>query len=208
MKYRFFASALTAIVSVTVGACAPAVAVNGEIPPTAPIATNLPAATLAPTPTPSSGLSFVAATYKDEVNGFVLDYPADWSASPSSPVGSRGSQAQLFSPGTTAEALAPGGSRLSITVFQWDPKNDLQAFVNQRRGAWEASGLKVSEGSVRQLVDGRPASDFFTEAPDGARTYFLLTTNGGQYLQLAGEGDLALIEEISRTLRPIDFKPG
>jgi hypothetical protein len=31
--------------------------------------------------------------------------------------------------------------------------------------------------------------------------YFLFAVSGDQYLQLAGEGDLQLIEEIARTLR-------
>ena len=112
-------------------------------------------------------------------------------------------QAQLFSPGTTAEKVAPGGSRLSITVYQWDPKRDLVAYVAHRRSAWDASGFKVRDGSLAQLSDGRPASDFFVEAPDGVLAYFLLTTVGDQYLELAGEGDLALLESIAQTLRPL-----
>jgi hypothetical protein len=58
-------------------------------------------------------------------------------------------------------------------------------------------------GSITALVDGRPASDFFIEAPGAPLSYFLLTTIGDRYLQLSGEGDLALIETIARTLRPL-----
>jgi hypothetical protein len=89
-------------------------------------------------------------------------------------------------------------------VYDWDPKGDLGAYVAQRRGAWDASGFKVMNGSMTALADGRPASDFFIEPPDGNLAYFLFTTVGDRYLQLAGEGDLALIETIARTLRPLN----
>ena len=55
------------------------------------------------------------------------------SAVPLNQVGSRGSQGLLFSPGTTAEMIATGGSRLSITIYLWDPKNDLAAYAARRR---------------------------------------------------------------------------
>jgi hypothetical protein len=150
--------------------------------------------------------AFESLTYRDQVNGFELDYPSVWTIDSSIQSGTRGSQIQLFSPGTTAEKVADGGSRLTITVLQWDPKGDLAAYEAQRRVAWDAGGFKVMDGSVRQLVDGRPASDFFIEAPDGVLAYFLLTTNGDQYLQLAGEGDLQLLKAVGRTLRPLDYQ--
>jgi len=194
VKHRITSFAVAAAV---LSACMPSTPVVRPPEPTAIAVSTLPAPTTQETPV------FVAATYRDEANGFELDYPSDWTTDPDSVVGSRGSQAQLFSPGTTAETLSPGGSRLSITVYQWDPKADLGAYVAQRRLAWEASGFKVRNGSLTQLPDGRPASDFFIEPAGGALTYFLLTTIGDQYLQLAGEGDLALIEAIARTLRPL-----
>lgn len=161
---------------------------------------TLPAATAPAAP------AFESLTYRDEANGFEFDYPSDWTIDSNILSGSRGSQIQLFSPGTTAEKVAEGGSRLSVTVYAWDPKRDLAAYIAQRRLAWDASGFKVMDGSVRQLVDGRPASDFFIEAPDGVLAYFLLTTNGDQYLQLAGEGNLQLLETVGRTLRPLNYQ--
>ena len=161
-----------------------------------------PAATLPP-PTPGAALPFEPALYRDDANGFEFDYPADWSLDPNSVIGSRATQALLLSPGTTAEALAEAGSRLSIVVYDWEPKGDLAAYVAQRRLAWDSSGFKVMNGSMTALIDGRPASDFFIEPPGGSLSYFLLTPVGDRYLQLAGEGDLALIESIARTLRPV-----
>jgi hypothetical protein len=170
-----------------------------------PESTSSPVPTLPPATAPVAP-AFESLTYRDEVNGFELDYPSDWTIDSNVQSGSRGSQIQLFSPGTTAETLAEGGSRLSLTIYEWDPKHDLAAYIAQRRSAWAASGFKVMDGSVRQLVDGRPASDFFIEAPDGVLAYFLLTTNGDQYLQLAGEGNLQLLEAIGRTLRPLNYQ--
>jgi hypothetical protein len=190
---------LTSLASVglLISACTPSTPVVRPPEPTAAALPTLPAPPTQETP------AFVPATYRDDINGFELDYPSDWSLDPNSAVGTRGSQAQLFSPGTTAEALVPGGSRLSITVYQWDPKGDLSAYVAQRRLAWDASGFEVRNGSLTQLADGRPASDFFIETSDGVPAYFLLTTLGDQYLQLAGEGDLVLLQSIARTLRQL-----
>jgi hypothetical protein len=185
------------IILVLLAACAPSTPIVQPAPSTVESAPTLPVPTVEAVP------PFNAAAYRDEANGFELDYPSDWSLDPNSVIGSRGSQAQLLSPGTTAEALAEGGSRLSIVVYDWDPKGDLGAYVAQRRTAWDASGFKVVDGSVKDLVDGRPAADFFIEPPGGARSYFLPTTVGDRYLQLAGEGDLALIETIAATLRPL-----
>jgi len=57
-----------------------------------------------------------------------------------------------------------------------------------------------------QLSDGHAASDFIIVVPGRVPTYSLLTTIGDQYLQLAGEGDLSLLEAIARTLRPLGAK--
>ena len=178
-------------------ACAPSSPSVQPAPPTVGPVPTLPA------PTAGAVLPFEPATYRDEANGFELDYPSDWSLEPNTVIGSRGSQAQLFSPGATSETLPEGGSRLTIVVYDWEPKGDLGAYVAQRRLAWDSSGFKIMNGSMTALVDGRPASDFFIEPPDGSLSYFLLTPVGDRYLQLAGEGDLALIEAIARTLRPL-----
>jgi hypothetical protein len=185
------------LILLLLAACSPSTPIVQPAPPAVETAPTL------PPPTAGVALPFESATYRDEANGFELDYPSDWSLEPNTVIGSRGSQAQLFSPGTTAETLAEGGSRITLVVYDWDPKGDLGAYVAQRRLAWDSSGFKVMNGSTTALVDGRPASDFFIQPPDSGLTYFLLTTVGDRYLQLAGEGDLALIETIAGTLRPL-----
>jgi len=190
--------AVSFVIPFLVAACVPAAPVAQPVPPAVEAAPTMPPPATEVVP------AFEAAAYRDDANGFEFDYPADWSVDPNSVIGSRATQAVLLSPGSTAEALAEGGSRLTIVVYDWDPKGDLGAYVAQRRTAWDASGFKVMNGSLTALADGRPASDFFIEPPGGSLSYFLLTPVGDRYLQLAGEGDLALIETIARTLRTLN----
>ncbi len=204
MPVKYIVAVSVLLSTLFLAACSPEEELGGEVVATAPSATEAAVATSTPA---APALSFAPVTYKDETNGFELDYPSGWSFDPQTQAGSRGSVSQLYSPGTTAEKLAAGGSRLSITVFKRDPKNDLIAFVAQRRGAWGASGLTVLQESQRTLADGRDEMEFIVQAADGMHTFFLFTTNGPDYVQLAGEGDLSVLAQISHTLRPINFKP-
>jgi len=148
-------------------------------------------------------LSFTPATYTDAQAGFALDYPAMWTLAPSSQVGVRGGQALLLSPGATLETLANSSTRVSITTYIWDPKNDLDAYVAQRKVAWDASGFGITREEQWQLADGRRAYVFMVKTPEQP-TFMLLTTIGQDYLQIGGEGDLALVEEIGHTLRSLN----
>jgi hypothetical protein len=172
----------------------------------APEATAFVISTL-PVPPTQELLSFSPIAYRDEANDLELDYPDDWSLDPNTQIGSRGSEAQLLSPGTTAERLAQGGTRVSIIIYAWEPKGDLAAYVAHRRPAWETGGYTILAERTGQLVDGRQEASLIVQAPDGLQAFFLLTTLGDQYLQIAGEGDLLLIEEIARTARPLGFAP-
>jgi hypothetical protein len=186
--------------------CAAQPRIDGEIPPTAPL--EVPASTAAPSETSTvSAPSFAAAVYKDEANGFELDYPSDWSVSPNTVIGSRGSQAQLLSPGVTAGQLPDGTSRVGITIYLWDPKNDLAAYVDHRRLAWQSGTQAIESQGQGELAGGGHEVDFIVRGPDGARAFFLFTTLGDRYLEIAGEGDLELIREIARTLRPVGYGP-
>ncbi len=183
----------TAVPAVVIATIAPTT-VPAAVPTTPPVST--------PTDIPAAAPAFAATTYRDEAAGFELDYPADWTLDPSSQVGVRGGQALLLSPGTTPATLASGGTRVAIVTYLWDPKNDIAAYVAQRKLAWDASGFAIVNEEQWQLADGRTAYNFAVKTPDVA-TFFLLTTVGEDYLQIGGEGDLALIETIARTLRPL-----
>lgn len=192
--------------SLLLAACVPAL-----VPATSTaLATMEPTGLAFPTPTPQPTVRtqyYPRQTYTDEANGFKLDYPVGWTASPVTPIGPRGSQALLLSPGATASALPPGCSRLSITLYQWDPKGDLASYVIHQRAAWEASGFTTVVEKKGDLRDGSKEMDFVVTTPDGLQTFFLFTTHGEQYLEIAGEGDLGLIHDIAHTLRPLNFDP-
>ena len=188
------------------GSCTSQPHVDGEIPPTAP--PHAPTSTAAASETPAvSDPPFAAATYRDEANGFELDYPSDWSLSPNTQIGSRGSQAQLLSPGATAENLPDGASRVGITVYLWDPKNDLAAYVDHRKLAWTSGTQTIVSQHEGDLAGGWHEADFIVSGADGARALFLFTTLRDRHLEISGDGDLALIREVALTLRPLDHQP-
>jgi hypothetical protein len=212
MRAVFFAKYyLVTVLALGLAACAPAAEAALPLPavqtqiitpsPTSPLETS------SPEPTKPAQLSFSAATYQDESAGYELDYPAEWAVQPRKVIGERGSQALLLSPGTTPETLAEGGSRIAMVVYLWDPKKDLTAFATQRKTAWSASGSSILSESTWELADGREAVNFVVQAPDEGKTFILLTTAGEEYLQIGGEGNLALIEEIAGTLRPLQARP-
>lgn len=147
--------------------------------------------------------SFESRTYLNETVGFALDYPAGWSVN-EAVVGSRGSQVQFLSSPDLADlaVLPEGATRVSATLYQWDPKNDLAAFVTNQKNAWEASGFTILEEEPLTLELGLAATQFTIQTPD-ANVLFLITTIGDQYLVLSGEGNLELAQEIVQRVRPI-----
>lgn len=149
--------------------------------------------------------SFESQVYLDEVHGFALDYPAGWVVQQTM-LGERGSQSVLLSAPEIADlAEVPAGeTRLAITLYRWDPQNDLAAFVDSRKAAWDASGFVILEEESLTLELGLSAVGFLVQTPGDALTVpFLFAAVGDQYLSLSGEGDLALIREIILRLRPI-----
>ena len=161
----------------------------------------------APTePMPSSKLpaaSFESQPYINETAGFALDIPAGWTVN-ETVLGDRGSQVQFLSSPELAEApvVPAGATRVNATIYQWDPKNDLSAFVAQQKTAWEASGITILEEEQLVLEQGLPAVRFNVQTPD-TQLIYLMTTLVDQYLVLSGEGDLALVDEIVQRVRPI-----
>jgi hypothetical protein len=177
--------------------------------PTQPVmvsATAEPPAPTQPAPTEAPTPSFEPATYQNDLAGFAFDYPASWTVGPTQQQ-SRGGITSFTSWSRPADVVPdetpPGETRLDVTVQLWDPKGDLVAFLGQRRGAWEASGITVIDENHWTIeADGRPAASFVVQGSDGAQAYFFFTTVGDDYLVLSGGGDLALLAEIAGTFRP------
>ena len=147
--------------------------------------------------------SFESQPYINETAGFALDIPVGWTVN-EMVIGSRGSQVQFLSSPELAEApvVPAGATRVNATIYQWDPKNDLAAFVAQQKTAWESSGITILEEEQLVLEQGLPGVRFNVQTPD-TQLIFLMAALGDQYLVLSGEGDLALVDEIVRRLRPI-----
>ena len=188
----------------------------------APVETEMPALLVpspqatntrpAPAPTetaPSPKLpaaSFESETYINEEAGFALDYPAGWTVN-EIVIGPRGTQVQFLSSPEIAElaALPEGETRVNATIYQWDPKNDLAAYVAKWKTAWESSGFTILEEEQLVLEQGLPAVKITVQTTE-ANVVFLVTALEDQYLVLSGEGNMDLVQEIVQRLRPISVK--
>jgi hypothetical protein len=179
-------------------------ALPSTMPPEETAATEPPAEPTAAIPSGKlPAASFESQTYINDTVGFALDYPADWTVK-EMVVGSRGSQVQFLSAPELADVsvLPEGAARVSATVYQWDPKNDLAAFIAHQKSAWDASGFTILAEEPLTLELGLSATQFTLQTPD-ATVIFLITAIGDQYLVLSGEGNLALVQEIVQRVRPI-----
>ncbi len=201
------------LLALSLAACAPAVTPATALPASTDIlapgeatAVLNPAATEAVAP-PAGKLpapTFDAQTYIDQNLGFALEYPATWAVKETMS-GDRGSQSVLLSSPEVAdlEVLPAGATRISVSINQWDPKGDLNAFVENRKNAWSASGFTILSEEPITLDLGLEAIRFTVQTADGLTAMFQFSAIGDQYLTLSGEGDLTLAAEIMSYLRPI-----
>ena len=187
-------------------ACAPA-ATAGPVDSVIVPATQEPAATVDPTEAPVNPklpvASFESQTYINQEVGFALDYPVGWTVT-ETVVGDRGKQIQFLSAPEIADmSIVPeNAARLTAVVYQWDPKNDLAAYVATRKTAWENSGFTIVEELPLVLELGLNAVQFEIKTPDST-SVVLITALGDEYLVLSGDGNLPLVKEIIQRLRPI-----
>lgn len=173
-----------------------------DVPATVTVVPPVPTETLVPEPKLSAA-PFDSKPYVNEDAGFVLDIPTGWMVN-EMVVGPRGTQIQFLSAPELAEAatIPEGETRLSATIYQWDPKNDLPAYVEHWKTAWSASGFTILDEQELTLELGLPAVQFTVQTPE-AQTVFLVTALEDQYLVLSGEGDLDLVRQIVQRLRPV-----
>jgi hypothetical protein len=199
------------ILSFLLAACSPTTPSTPAVDE-APAQTNVPlrdtAVPAAPTETavPESKLPaapFESQPYFNEEAGFALDVPAGWTIQ-ETVVGPRGTQILFVSKPELAEAatMPAGETRLTATIYQWDPKNDLAAYVEHWKTAWESSGFTILGEQQLTLEQGLPAVQFTVRTAETDVVY-LVTALKDQYLVLAGEGDLNLVQQIVQRLRPI-----
>lgn len=160
-----------------------------------------------PMPVP---LSFESLTYRNETAGFEFDYPISWFLNDLGQVGTRGSTVQLTSwisaPDQPTQEPPTGSSRMDVTLYAWDPRNELDAYISTRKQAWEASGMSILSEEEWALAENYRAVLFQVLTADQNQTaLFLLTTMGDQYLVFSGTGDLSLLNEIFHTVRLTDL---
>jgi hypothetical protein len=157
---------------------------------------NLPVATDPLTP--------ALTTFQDPNYGFIFYYPTGWVLDTIS-FGSRAPASyQLTSwdhaPGLV-DVVPAGETILNLTIQLWDPQNDLNAFAENRQIAWNASGFSLTSVEDLVLANGIPAKSFTITTTEGSEGYFLLTIYGGDYLVVSGNGDLALVDLVARSIR-------
>ena len=197
-------SLMIAILSACSGQPAP---VETELPSPFPATEPVPASTeVVPTEAATGKLpaaSFEAETYLNEEAGFALEYPAGWTVQ-EMVVGPRGTQVQFLSAPDLADAetLPEGATRVSATLYDWEPRNDLPAYVANMKTAWEASGFSVLSEEERILELGLPAVQFTLQTPE-VQAVYLIAALGDRYLVLSGEGNLDLAKEMIGRVRPI-----
>lgn len=154
----------------------------------------------------SPQLSFESAVYQDESAGYAFDYPADWTQEGPTIAGDRGYIAQFTSyshePGEIPDVQPPGSSQLQASVLLWDPKNQLEAYINHHKQGWALSGNSILMEERHTLNGDLQAASFVIDS-FGTPTYFLLAAIGDRYLVISGQGEMDLLDEIGNTVRPL-----
>jgi hypothetical protein len=135
---------------------------------------------------------FEPATFRSDPLGFEFDYPVEWTVSDQGQIGDRGSTTQFLD----GERVA-----MQMTIYLWDPQNDLAAYLEQRKGAWNASGMTLLAEEDWLLAEGHPAAAFTLETVEGEIAYFFLTTIGDRYLELSGSPQTELVAAVAHTVR-------
>lgn len=84
----------------------------------------------------------LGSTYTDAELGLAFDYPAAWRIERQEQQ-SRGSFVQLVGSEGDLDDF-----RMQLTVLNWDPKQDLEAFLEVRRTAWESLGARFRRKAI------------------------------------------------------------
>jgi hypothetical protein len=192
-------------------ACAPAMTATPPPLESVPTSTEAPNPASEFTPTLAEALvnsklpaaSFEAETYINEAAGFALDYPSGWTLKESA-ISDSASQIQFLSSPEIGglAALPKGATRLTAVISEWEPRNDLPAYIAKWKTDWTSAGFAIVQEKPLVLDLGLNAVQFRIKMPDSVAVV-LITSLGNQYLVLSGEGDLNLAKEIMLRLRPI-----
>jgi hypothetical protein len=134
------------------------------------------------------------STYRNDVLGFAFDYPARWIPSDLVAIGDRADQ---------VEFTAPEGQVLSLVIYRWDPVGDLQAYLDHRKSAWDASGMTVLVDESLTLASGWPGASLILKNQDGSLWYVGYVPVGDRYLEFSSSASYDLLRAIVTTVRPV-----
>lgn len=99
-----------------------------------------------------------------------------------------------------AGEIPPGGTMVQVQVTQWEPL-DLGQYVAMRKAAWAAVPVPIVLEEEWTLAGGVKAVHLSLKSEKGV-TFILLALINKRFLTISGEGDLELVAQIARTLRP------
>lgn len=173
-----------------------------DLPPEIVIASATPlVATVAATE--ASELPFEAQTYRDEANGFAIEVPASWNFLGGESQ-SRGGYVQFASwqlENGVFDFIPEGQSLLQIAINLWEPQYDLDARFAMRRQNFLGSGNLILEEEELLLAGDVRVMRLLLESTDGEQSLIFLSELGADYLELSGNGDIAILEAAMRSLR-------
>lgn len=138
------------------------------------------------------------ATYMDGPNGFSFEHPAAWEP---------GGVAEQQARGQIRQLTRDGAPVLDITVLDWTPADDLPAFLEVRRTAWDSSGMDIVSEDQLALGEEGSAALFVLRGVDGEEGAFYFAPVNGRYLSLSGQDSDALAR-IARTVRLLPAEAG
>lgn len=173
-----------------------------------PTPTPLPTPTTPqPTRVPASTTELeieLTRTYQDEDLGYAFDYPDSWTVAHQEGQ-SRGMFIQFaredFPTDPDSGGVPPEEILLQFTVLNWEPEQDLDAFMEVRRTAWESSGAEVISEEWWTWGGETPAVTVVVEGIDKEQSLSAFTYTGDRYLAFSGTGQFSVLEAIARTLR-------
>lgn len=156
-----------------------------------------------PTAAQPASAPFESQTYINQLEGFMLDFPVTWVAREIL-VGETGSQVVFVSSPDLIEApqIPAGQARVFVNVYQWDPKNDLPAYVQKTKDGWAGSGFTIQDEQTVTLDSGMVAVRLIVQTPT-VGIPLLITTLGEKYIVMSGEGDLQMVDSVFLRLKPL-----
>jgi LysM repeat protein len=163
----------------------------------------------APVTETAAAPTWEATTYRDEVGGWEIEYPAAWSlvdVGPDIKQESLGYSVTLTSwrpqePG--AQGIPEGGSKIDIGVNKGDV-DSVEAAIEARRAeiAGGGAGNQIVFEEPWDLASGLSGVHWTIQPSTGEPIHEFVTAINGNRVVMSGYGDEALFEQIVSTLRP------